>query len=132
MLSILLVLAVGVLQALGAAVGYVCDCAESARLVRQARCDGESCHPATPHHGCAGHDHGELPGGQHEHQVLRDGVDAVSSAPLPEPLPPSAASTFPHLLPSPSRQISVRSFPPAFEPSPPPPLVVARCLVRQV
>lgn len=137
LLSLLLVLAVGVLQALGAVRGYACDCADTVRLVQDLYCGG-TCHPGGGHHdhddhGPAGHTHQPDADGSHEHHEVRGSVDAagtLKAASSELTAPPGVAVLPPEVL------LSVRPvpriLPSSFDSGPPPPLLVARAVVRQV
>lgn len=126
-------LALAGLQSFGAVRGYLCDCAADVRIVSASRCDQGSCHPGAAHHGhhhdghSAGDDH------SHDHHALREGVDAAGNANLPKANPPGEdTASLPALTELPARQFSVPPSLVGFDPSPPPRLVVARCVVRQV
>ncbi|MFN0066478.1 MAG: hypothetical protein ACKVYV_02480 [Limisphaerales bacterium] len=137
LLSLLLVLAVGVLQALGAVRGYACDCADDFRVVASPRCGG-TCHPGGAHHdhgdhGQAGHTHQTDADGSHEHHEVRGSVDAAGTlkAASSELTVPSGVAVLPPGF-LPSFQPAPRVLPSGFDSGPPPPLLVARAVVRQV
>lgn len=132
-MPLVLALAVSMLQALGAVRGYACDCADGVRLVASPRCDGD-CHPGDAHHdhGPAGTAHEPDADGGHDHHELRATVDVAGTlkAAAAEFTPPAGGAvmtawSLPVLQPAPR-------VPPSGFDSGPPPLLVARAVVRQV
>lgn len=134
LLSLLLILAVGLLQALGMVRGYACDCADAVQVVNSPRC-ATACHPGGDHHDHAQGDHEHEPAadGSHDHHELRATVDAAGTlkTAAAEFTPPAGGAvmtawSLPILQPAP------RVPPSGFDSGPPPPLLVARAVVRQV
>lgn len=134
LLSLLLILAVGLLQALGAVRGYACDCADTVRLVASPRC-GDVCHPGSRHHdhGQRGHRHEPAADGSHDHHEVRGTVDAAGTL---KALSAELTAASGAAVTSPCLRLCLqpapRVLPAGFDSGPPPPLLVARTVVRQV